>query len=124
MAFIEIKDLHYQYENGFKALNGLDLEIEQGEIFGFLGPNGAGKTTTIRMLVGLTTPSDGTAMVAGHSVTDDIVEVKRRVGVVPEVSNLYDELSVWDNLLFMSRLYQEQVCHFFGRDRQCGCRLC
>jgi ABC-2 type transport system ATP-binding protein len=57
------------------------------------------------MLVGLSKPTSGTAMVAGHSITDDIVEVKRRVGVVPEVSNLYDELSVWDNLLFMSQIY-------------------
>ncbi|MHA2603075.1 MAG: ATP-binding cassette domain-containing protein [Candidatus Thorarchaeota archaeon SMTZ1-83] len=87
------------------AVDDISFEVDRGEVFGFLGPNGAGKTTTIRMLVGLTRPSDGTAMVAGHSITDDIVEVKRRVGVVPEVSNLYDELSVWDNLLFMSRLY-------------------
>ncbi len=87
------------------AVDDISFRVSKGEVFGFLGPNGAGKTTTIRMLVGLTTPSEGTAMVAGHSITDDIVEVKRRVGVVPEVSNLYDELSVWDNLLFISRLY-------------------
>jgi ABC-2 type transport system ATP-binding protein len=87
------------------AVDDISFRVGKGEVFGFLGPNGAGKTTTIRMLVGLTSPSEGTAMVAGHSITDDIVEVKRRVGVVPEVSNLYDELSVWDNLLFMSQLY-------------------
>ncbi len=87
------------------AVDDISFNVSRGEVFGFLGPNGAGKTTTIRMLVGLTAPNKGTAMVAGHSITDDIVEVKRRVGVVPEVSNLYDELSVWDNLLFMSRLY-------------------
>jgi ABC-2 type transport system ATP-binding protein len=87
------------------AVDDISFRVGRGEVFGFLGPNGAGKTTTIRMLVGLTSPSEGTAMVAGHSITDDIVEVKRRVGVVPEVSNLYDELSVWDNLLFMSQLY-------------------
>jgi len=87
------------------AVDHVDFHVEKGEIFGFLGPNGAGKTTTIRMLVGLTRPSEGTASVAGYDVVDEIVEVKRRIGVVPENSNLYDELSVWDNLLFCSRLY-------------------
>jgi ABC-2 type transport system ATP-binding protein len=101
---IEVHGLTKHYGD-LLAVEKISFEINKGEIFGFLGPNGAGKTTTIRMLVGLTRPSNGTAMVAGHSILDDIVEVKRRVGVVPEVSNLYDELSVWDNLLFMSRLY-------------------
>jgi len=63
-------------------------------IFGFLGPNGAGKTATIRMLVGLTTPTEGTAIVNGYDIRKKIVEVKRHVGVVPETSNLYDELTV------------------------------
>jgi ABC-2 type transport system ATP-binding protein len=93
---------HY---NNLTAVDHVSLNIEEGEVFGFLGPNGAGKTTTIRMLVGLTTPSEGTATVAGYDINHEIVEVKKRVGVVPETSNLYDELSVWDNLLFSSRLY-------------------
>lgn len=87
------------------AVNHVSFEVRQGEIFGFLGPNGAGKTTTIRMLVGLTTPSEGTATVNGYDIQKEIVEIKRRVGVVPETSNLYDELTAWENLLFMSRLY-------------------
>jgi ABC-2 type transport system ATP-binding protein len=94
-----------KYYGSLLAVDHASLNIEEGEVFGFLGPNGAGKTTTIRMLVGLTTPSEGTASVAGYDIKKDIVEVKRRVGVVPETSNLYDELSVWDNLLFSSRLY-------------------
>ena len=94
------------------AVDHVNFEVGVGEVFGFLGPNGAGKTTTIRMLVGLTPPSEGTATVAGYDILEDIVEVKRRVGVVPETSNLYDELSVWDNLLFASRLY-----HVPRRDR-------
>jgi ABC-2 type transport system ATP-binding protein len=101
---ISINGLTKHY-NALTAVDHLSLNIEEGEVFGFLGPNGAGKTTTIRMLVGLTTPSDGTATVAGYDINDDIVEVKKRVGVVPETSNLYDEISVWDNLLFSSRLY-------------------
>jgi ABC-2 type transport system ATP-binding protein len=104
MAAIEIDRLTKCYD-GFLAVDSISFNVNKGEVFGFLGPNGAGKTSTIRMLVGLSRPSSGTAMVAGHSITDDIVEVKRRVGLVPEVSNLYDELSVWDNLVFMTQLY-------------------
>jgi len=108
---IEVKDLT-KYYGDLSAVDHISFSVAEGEVFGFLGPNGAGKTTTIKMLVGLTTPSEGTATVAGHDVREDIVEVKRRVGVVPETSNLYDELSVWDNLLFASRLY-----HVPRRDR-------
>ncbi|RLI07687.1 ABC transporter ATP-binding protein [Candidatus Bathyarchaeota archaeon] len=94
-----------KYYDGLLAVDHVSFRVRRGEVFGFLGPNGAGKTTTIRMLVGLTTPSEGTATVAGYDIREEIVEVKRRVGVVPETSNLYDELSVWDNLLFISQLY-------------------
>jgi len=87
------------------AVDDISFNVQKGEVFGFLGPNGAGKTTTIKMLVGLTSPSDGTASVAGYDILEDIVEVKRRVGVVPETSNLYDELTVRENLLFASQLY-------------------
>ena len=104
MPAIEIQSLTKYYDD-LLAVNRISFEVKKKEIFGFLGPNGAGKTSTIRMLVGLSKPSGGTATVAGYSIIDDIVEVKRRVGLVPEISNLYDELTVWDNLLFMSQLY-------------------
>jgi ABC-2 type transport system ATP-binding protein len=104
VSAIEIEGLT-KYYGDLLAVDDISFSVERGEVFGYLGPNGAGKTTTIRMLVGLSRPSRGTAQVAGHSITDEIVEVKRRVGVVPEVSNLYDELTVRDNLLFMSQLY-------------------
>ncbi len=104
MSAIETDSLT-KYYNGLLAVDNISFDVKRGEVFGFLGPNGAGKTSTIRMLVGLSRPTTGTARVAGYSITEDIVEVKRRVGLVPEVSNLYDELSVWDNLLFMSQLY-------------------
>ena len=87
------------------AVDHVSFEVRRGEIFGFLGPNGAGKTTTIRMLVGLTMPTEGTAIIDGYDIRSEILEVKRRVGVVPEASNLYDELSVEDNLLFIAGLY-------------------
>jgi ABC-2 type transport system ATP-binding protein len=101
---VSVKSLtKYYYDH--LAVDNISFNVRRGEVFGFLGPNGAGKTTTIKMLVGLTVPSNGTASVAGYNIREDIVEVKRRVGVVPETSNLYDELTVWDNLLFASRLY-------------------
>ena len=87
------------------AVDHINFEVEEGEVFGFLGPNGAGKTTTIRMLTGLSKPTDGEASVLGFDVHSEIVEAKRHIGVVPETSNLYDELSAMDNLLFMAQLY-------------------
>jgi ABC-2 type transport system ATP-binding protein len=91
--------------DGLLAVDHVSFEVNRGEVFGFLGPNGAGKTSTIRMLVGLTEPSEGSASVAGYDIRKEIVEVKRRVGVVPETSNLYDELTAGENLLFASQLY-------------------
>ena len=94
-----------KYYGDLLAVDHLSFNVKEGEIFGFLGPNGAGKTTTIRMLVGLTAPTEGTAIIDGFDIRREILEVKRRVGVVPETSNLYDELSVKDNLLFIAGLY-------------------
>jgi ABC-2 type transport system ATP-binding protein len=87
------------------AVDHVSLNIGEGEFFGLLGPNGAGKTTTIRMLVGLTTPSEGAAIVNGYDIREDSVKVKACIGVVPETSNLYDELTVWHNIVFMAGMY-------------------
>ena len=87
------------------AVDGISFHVDEGEIFGFLGPNGSGKTSTIRMLVGLTQPSGGRASVLGCHLPGDIYLARRYVGVVPDISNLYDELSARENLLFMARLY-------------------
>jgi ABC-2 type transport system ATP-binding protein len=94
-----------KYYDDLVAVDHLSMQVRGGEIFGFLGPNGAGKTTTIRMLVGLTTPSEGTATINGYDIRKEIVEVKRCVGVVPETSNLYNELTVRENLRFMTGMY-------------------
>ena len=75
-----------------RAVDGIDFAVREGEVFGFLGPNGAGKTTTIRMLTGLSRPTAGQAWVLGLDVTADAARLKKRIGVVPETSNLYDEL--------------------------------
>src|SRR3972149_7692838 len=87
------------------AVDHIDLEVFEGEIFGLLGPNGAGKTTTIRMLTGQTTPTSGTATVANHDIIHDSTKAKQQIGVVPDISNVYEEMSAWDNLIFAAKLY-------------------
>ena len=100
---VETKNLTKRYREKL-AVNALNLTIEQGEIFGFLGPNGAGKTTTILMLLGLTEPTAGQVSVCGFNPTLDSLEVKRRVGYLPENPGFYDDISAKDNLLYMARL--------------------
>jgi len=95
-----------KYFGEFLAVDHINLEVEKGEIFGFLGPNGAGKTTTIRMLTNLTKPSDGTARIFGYDIQSQTIAAKKRMGIVPEISNIYDDLSAWDNLMFTGELYQ------------------
>jgi ABC-2 type transport system ATP-binding protein len=103
-AIITISNITKIYKN-ISAVNHISFEIKQGEIFGFLGPNGAGKTTTIKMLTGLIQPTEGTATIQRKDIRTQIVEIKKTIGVVTEDSNLYDELSVWDNLRFVGQLY-------------------
>ena len=87
------------------AVNGLDLEIQRGEVFGLLGPNGSGKTTTIRMLCGLVVPTSGSAEVAGFDVTHDAERVRTRIGYMSQRYGLYDDLTVSENLRFYSAVY-------------------
>ncbi len=94
-----------KYYGKILAVDNISFEVERGEVFGFLGPNGAGKTTAIRLLTGQMKPSSGSAIVAGFDMTREPIKAKRLIGVVPEVSNLYDELSAWDNLIFAAQLY-------------------
>jgi ABC-2 type transport system ATP-binding protein len=101
---IEVRDLTKRYGE-ILAVDHISFDVREGEIFGFLGPNGAGKTTTIRILTGLSKPTDGSARVLGFDVKSEMVKAKQHIGVVPEASNLYDELSALDNLVFMARLY-------------------
>ncbi len=105
MAFIEIQDLHYQYENGFQALKGLNLQIQRGEIFGFLGPNGAGKTTTFKILVGLLEPTQGKALIDGKQIGHQERSIYRTVGFMPDMTDLYDDFTVREFLRFFG------LCH-------------
>ncbi len=94
-----------KYYGDLLAVDEISFEVRHGEVFGLLGPNGAGKTTTIRLLTGLSRPSGGTARVLDFDISSEIVKAKKHIGVVPEISNLYDELSAMDNLFFMTQLY-------------------
>jgi ABC-2 type transport system ATP-binding protein len=86
------------------VVDALTFEIKAGEVFGFLGHNGAGKTTTIQMLTTLAAPSSGTATVAGFDIVSNPLEVRRRIGYVPENVRLYDTLTATENLIFFARL--------------------
>jgi len=87
------------------AVDGIDLRVEEGEFFGFLGPNGAGKSTTIKMLCGLLRPDAGRVRVAGYELDRDPLEGKRRIGVLPEETNLYERLTAEEFLVFSGRMY-------------------
>lgn len=90
------------------ATNDISFSVKQGELFGFLGPNGAGKTTTINMLTGLARPDAGTINIGGIDCTHNIKAAQHLVGVVPDESNLYPELTGFDNLCFCAALYGMQ----------------
>jgi len=87
------------------AVDHLDLQIKEGEIFGLLGPNGAGKTTTIRMLACLISPSAGSALVSGHDISKDPLQVRQTVGILTENPCLYDRLTAHENMDFFSEAY-------------------
>ena len=100
---IELKQLTKKYGD-FTAVNQLTLDIYQGEIFGLLGPNGAGKTTTILMMLGLTEPTSGQALVCGINATRNPIQVKSRVGYLPDDVGFYDDRTALDNLVYTARL--------------------
>lgn len=87
-----------------RAIENLSFEAKQGEVVGFLGPNGAGKTTTMRILTGFMPPSYGTAEIAGFDIINDSIEVRRRVGYLPETVPLYPDMTVFEYLKFMADL--------------------
>src|SRR5256886_8479242 len=86
------------------AVQQISFQVQKGQIVGFLGPNGAGKTTTMRMLTCFLPPTDGTATVAGFDILEQPLEVKRRIGYLPETPPLYPEMRVTEYLNFVGRL--------------------
>ncbi len=102
-AVIETQGLTRKYGRQ-TAVDALSFQVQEGDIFGFLGPNGAGKTTTLLMLLGLTEPTAGTALVMGFNPLREPLQVKRRVGYLPENVGFYDDLTARENLGYVARL--------------------
>ena len=90
------------------AVDHLDLDVNEGEVFGFLGPNGAGKTTTVRMLASLIAPTSGKAVINGLVVGKQDTEIRRTVGILTETPGMYERLSAEKNLKIFARLYGVQ----------------
>ena len=101
---IETFDLVRRFGD-FTAVDRINLRVARGSFFGFLGPNGAGKSTTIKMLTGLLAPTSGRVRVLGHDIAAEPLEVKRRIGVVPEDLNLFERLTGAEMLAFTGRMY-------------------
>ena len=100
---IEVDHLTKSYGQA-RAVNDISFTVEKGEIIGFLGPNGAGKTTTMRILTGYLPATSGTARIAGYDVFEQSMEVRRRIGYLPETPPIYPEMSIEDYLAFVARI--------------------
>jgi ABC-2 type transport system ATP-binding protein len=112
MDAIEVYGLSRRFGD-LVALDDISFSVKTGEIFGYLGPNGAGKTTTIRILTGITAPSDGTASIFGMDIVRNTLQARRQMGIVYETSNVYDDLTAWQNIIFAGELY-----HVGKKDRE------
>ncbi len=102
---IETRDLTKIYKGGIKAVDSLNIEIEEGEVYGLLGPNGAGKTTTIKMLTTNLKPTSGTAVVGGYDIVKNSMDVRKIIGVVPQDLTTDEDLKGIENLMMVARFY-------------------
>lgn len=106
---VSIRNLTKTYANGFSALKGIDLDIEQGEILALLGPNGAGKTTMISIICGISMPSGGSVMVGGHDVVRDFRQTRKLIGLVPQELTTDQFETVWNTVTFSRGLHGEKA---------------
>lgn len=114
---IVVSDLVRRFGD-FTAVKGISFEVPRGSFFGFLGTNGAGKSTTIKMLSGVLQPTAGTATLLGRSILRDGVEIKKRIGVVPEESTLFEKLTGMEYLSFVARIYNLDFATLEHRGRE------
>ena len=124
---IEFQNLSKIFDDKL-AVDNISLKVRPGEILGFLGPNGAGKTTTVKMLIGMLIPTGGTATVAGFDISKEPIEVKKRIGYVPETGALFESLTAWEYLELITDLHhmdralaQRKIAEFltlFGLDNE------
>lgn len=103
-SVLKVENLKKSYQD-FIAVNCINFDINKGEIFGFLGPNGAGKTSTINMLIGMSKITEGKVFYKGENLTNNIKKAQKIIGIVPDESNLYDEMTGFENLCFCGALY-------------------
>ncbi|MFO7795270.1 MAG: ABC transporter ATP-binding protein [Promethearchaeati archaeon] len=101
----EVNNLQ-KYFDDVKAVDGISFKVKRGECFGFLGPNGAGKTTTINVLACYMKPTNGEAKVAGYDVVQETESVKKHIGMCPQENIFYEELNVYENLMFFGKMYE------------------
>ena len=106
---IEIKNVSKSYVKDKKSVDSLNLEIKDGEIFGFLGPNGAGKTTTIRMITGILEPDGGDILIDGFSIRSNPLEAKKRFGFVPDNPDMFLKLKGIEYLNFLAEIYDVPI---------------
>lgn len=106
---IKISNVSKSYVKNKKSIDSLDLEVKNGEIFGFLGPNGAGKTTTIRMITGILNPDEGDILIDGNSIKTDPIEAKKAIGFVPDSPDMFLRLKGIEYLNFMADVYEVPV---------------
>ncbi|MFT4919913.1 MAG: ABC-2 type transport system ATP-binding protein [Zhongshania aliphaticivorans] len=102
---LEIKGLRKVYDNGFEALKGIDLEVEEGDFYALLGPNGAGKSTTIGIVSSLVKKTAGEVRIFGHSIDSELAAAKREIGLVPQEFNFSSFESVWDIVVNQAGYY-------------------
>lgn len=105
MKMIEVKELCKDYGN-LRAIENVTFSIKKGDVVGFLGPNGAGKSTTMKIITGFMAPSSGSAAIAGFDVFENPIEVKKRIGYLPEVPPVYSDMYVRDYLRYVAKLKQ------------------
>ena len=114
---ITIRGLRKRYDE-HEVLRGIDLSVDRGQILGYIGPNGAGKTTTVKILIGMIPDFEGEVRVAGFDVATDAMEVKKRIGYIPESAALYDMLTPMEYLRFIGRVHgmSDELIGRRGRD--------
>jgi len=116
-AMIELRSLTKRY-GSFTAVNGVDLDVPRGELFGFLGPNGAGKTTTLRIIAGILRPSSGTVRIGGIDISADPTAAKQKLGFIPDRPFIYEKLTGVEFLRFVAGLYGQSGADVERRGRE------
>jgi ABC-2 type transport system ATP-binding protein len=114
---IKITDLRKRY-GSFAAVNGINLEVPKGELFGFLGPNGAGKTTTLRIIAGILKPTSGTVEIGGVNIAQNPIAAKAKLGYIPDRPFIYEKLTGAEFLRFVAGLYDQEGPQIEHRARE------